>query len=220
MADKVGGIKQFKPKKKKIGRSKLSRFGIPALGFGIGAGFGYDGPQIPSITKAVTGKEDDVIDLVSEMGIIVGAEKGAKKAAQTKLLKNLLGKFTKGMGKRAALGAIPAVGPAIATGYGISSLGTIAKFIYDSPKEERDKYIEAIKQSPRIINELARENRTKTRKKFKKQTDRSKALFNPTKKELLERSKRVVRKKGGKVGRPKGVGCAIRGHGKAMKRGK
>ena len=28
------------------------------------------------------------------------------------------------------------------------------------------------------------------------------------------------RKKGGRVGRPKGVGCAIRGHGKAMKRGK
>ena len=28
------------------------------------------------------------------------------------------------------------------------------------------------------------------------------------------------RKKGGKVGRPKGVGCAKRGYGKAMKRGK
>tara|TARA_R110000782_G_scaffold31515_1_gene77461 strand:- start:80 stop:595 length:516 start_codon:yes stop_codon:yes gene_type:complete len=28
------------------------------------------------------------------------------------------------------------------------------------------------------------------------------------------------RKKGGKVGRPKGVGCATRGYGKAMKRGK
>ena len=36
-----------------------------------------------------------------------------------------------------------------------------------------------------------------------------------TKEELLSRKKR-----GGKVGKPKGVGCATRGYGKAMKRGK
>ena len=36
-----------------------------------------------------------------------------------------------------------------------------------------------------------------------------------TRKELLSRKKR-----GGKVGRPKGVGCATKGFGKAMKRGK
>ena len=33
-------------------------------------------------------------------------------------------------------------------------------------------------------------------------------------------SSKVKRKKGGKVGRPKGVGCATKGFGKAMKRGK
>ena len=33
-------------------------------------------------------------------------------------------------------------------------------------------------------------------------------------------SPKVKRKKGGKIGRPKGVGCATRGYGKAMKRGK
>tara|TARA_R110002051_G_scaffold31293_1_gene71409 strand:- start:18 stop:530 length:513 start_codon:yes stop_codon:yes gene_type:complete len=55
----------------------------------------------------------------------------------------------------------------------------------------------------------------------KRIADRKKpSLFNPTRKELLERSKRVVRKKGGRVGRPKGVGCATKGFGKAMKRGK
>ena len=32
--------------------------------------------------------------------------------------------------------------------------------------------------------------------------------------------KKRNKKKGGKVGRPKGVGCAKRGYGKAMKRGK
>ena len=212
MADTVG-VPKFKPK-------KLKNKVIKGSGFGVGALAG-NYLQVPSITKAVTGKENDVIDMAAEISAIVGAEKGAKKAAQIKLLKNLLGKFTKGMGKRAALGAIPAVGPAIATGYGIGSLGTIAKFIYDLPKEKRDEYIEAIKQSPQIINSLAKENRAKTQTRFKKQTDRSKALFNPTRKELLERSKRVVRKKrGGKVGRPKGVGCATRGYGKAMKRGK
>ena len=55
----------------------------------------------------------------------------------------------------------------------------------------------------------------------KRIADRKKpSLFNPTRKELLKRSKRVVRKKGGRVGRPKGVGCATKGFGKAMKRGK
>ena len=33
-------------------------------------------------------------------------------------------------------------------------------------------------------------------------------------------SPKVKRKKGGKIGRPKGVGCATKGYGKAMKRGK
>ena len=55
----------------------------------------------------------------------------------------------------------------------------------------------------------------------KRIADRKKpSLFNPTRKELLKRSKRVVRKKGGRVGRPRGVGVALRGYGKAMKRGK
>ena len=203
MADTVG-VPKFRPKKLK----KKGNKAIKGLA-GIGGALAGNYLQVPSITKAVTGEEDDVIDLAAEMGIIVGGEKGAKKAAQTELLKKLLGKFTKGMGKRAALGAIPAIGPYIAGGYAVGSLGTTAKWLYDLPKEERDKYIEAIKQSPQIINSLAKENRAKTQTRFKKQIDRSKApAFRSTK------------KKGGRVGRPKGVGRATKGFGKAMKRGK
>ena len=44
-----------------------------------------------------------------------------------------------------------------------------------------------------------------------------KQVFKRNKKDIL---KSIGRKKGGKVGRPKGVGCATRGYGKAMKRGK
>jgi hypothetical protein len=51
----------------------------------------------------------------------------------------------------------------------------------------------------------------------KRMSKNKKPLFKRNKKDIL---KSIGRKKGGKVGRPKGVGCAIRGHGKAMKRGK
>jgi len=36
----------------------------------------------------------------------------------------------------------------------------------------------------------------------------------------LQLAKKRNKRKGGKVGKPKGVGCAIKGYGKAMKRGK
>ena len=88
-----------------------------------------------------------------------------------------------------------------------------------TPKE-RKNFLEAIKSLPAAGKNLFKQNRKKTQTRLQREKNRSKALFNPTKKELLKRSKRVVRKKGGKVGRPKGVGCAIRGYGKAMKRGK
>ena len=51
----------------------------------------------------------------------------------------------------------------------------------------------------------------------KRMAKRKKPLFKKTKKDIL---KSIGRRKGGKVGRPKGVGCAIKGYGKAMKRGK
>ena len=95
-----------------------------------------------------------------------------------------------------------------------------------STKKGRDESLTAIKEllKSEIKNtvkppEWSRPYAKATKKRI---ADRKKpSLFNPTRKELLERSKRVVRKKrGGKVGRPKGVGCATRGYGKAMKRGK
>ena len=66
-----------------------------------------------------------------------------------------------------------------------------------------------VKQVWDNLKELAKENRAKTQPRFKEQIDRSKApAFRSTK------------KKGGRVGRPKGVGRATKGFGKAMKRGK
>ena len=51
----------------------------------------------------------------------------------------------------------------------------------------------------------------------KRMAKNKKQVFKRNKKDIL---KSIGRKKGGKVGRPKGVGCAIKGYGKAMKRGK
>ena len=56
----------------------------------------------------------------------------------------------------------------------------------------------------------------KRRKQRAKVKSGRKPKFRQTKKEIL---KSVGRKTGGKVSRPKGVGCAVKGYGKAMTRG-
>tara|TARA_R110002073_G_C9144427_1_gene552885 strand:- start:3 stop:596 length:594 start_codon:yes stop_codon:yes gene_type:complete len=197
MADKVGGVKQFKPKKKSL----------KSLAALAGGTYGYN--ETPSITGTVFGKENESI--LGDIGLEVGAIKAAEK-------------MLKGTGKkimsRLALGSVPGIGTAAAGGLLLGDAASIGKELYSMTPKERKNFLEAIKSLPAAGKNLFKQNRKKTQTRLQREKNRSKALFNPTKKELLKRSKRVVRKKGGKVGRPKGVGCATKGFGKAMKRGK
>ena len=81
MADTVG-VPKFRPKKLK----KKGNKAIKGLA-GIGGALAGNYLQVPSITKAVTGKEDDVIDMAAEMGIIVGGEKGTNKVIKKSIRK-------------------------------------------------------------------------------------------------------------------------------------
>ena len=54
----------------------------------------------------------------------------------------------------------------------------------------------------------------RTKKRIAKR--KGKPLFRKSKKDIL---KSIGRKEGGRVGRPRGVGAALRGYGKAMRNG-
>ena len=194
------GVIRVSPKKPKKGSAK-----IKALAAIAGGTYGYN--ETPSITGAILGKENESI--LGDIGLEMGAVKGAEKIAQTKLLKKIL----KGIGKKAAsrlaLGAVPGVGTAAAIGLGVGDLISVGKELYGMKPKERENLMEAIKSLPSAASNLFKQNREKTQTRFQKEVARSKAP-----------AFRLTKKKGGRVGRPKGVGCATRGYGKAMKRGK
>ena len=62
----------------------------------------------------------------------------------------------------------------------------------------------------------AKRKKTKARIQKGQIPKKSKSLFRKSKKDIL---KSIGRKKGGRVGRPIGVGAALRGYGKAMRNG-
>ena len=200
----TAGVLRLKPKsKKKISKRGSSK--IKAIAALAGGAYGYN--ETPSITGTMFGKENE--NILADIGLEMGAVKGAEKIAQTKLLKKIL----KGIGKKAtsrlALGAVPGVGTAAAIGLGVGDLISVGKDLYGMTPKERGNIWNAFKSLPSAGKNLSKKNRAKTQTRFKEQIDRSKApAFRSTK------------KKGGRVGRPKGVGCATRGYGKAMKRGK
>ena len=195
MADKVGGVKQFKPKKKSL----------KSLAALAGGTYGYN--ETPSITGTVFGKENESIlgDIGLEMGAIKAAEKGIKSKPAKKFLNSILKKLA----IRGGL-ASTGVGTPAAIGLLLGDIASVGKELYGMKPKERENLMESIKSLPAAGKNLFKQNRKKTQTRFQKEVARSTApAFRPTKK-----------KRGGKVGRPKGVGCAIRGHGKAMKRGK
>jgi hypothetical protein len=203
--------KVFKPK-------KLAKSSI-AFGSGVGTG---------AVIEKTVPEEDK---LSAYLGL-TGAGMGASEAAKRKKIQKLL---TKKLGKKAAkLPLRGLLGPA--------ALGLFAKDIYDiggpaiSPAmaKELGKQVGHSNLTPKEYRELLgglfsglkpseaakarKQKRKKTRERIRKGgiPKKSKSLFRKSKKDIL---KSVGRKKGGRVGRPKGVGIAERGFGKAMKNG-
>jgi hypothetical protein len=200
---------------------KFTKAFKPSVAFGTGVGTGA------AIEKTVP--EEDKLSVY--LGL-AGSGMAAKEAAKNKRIQKLLAKK---LGKKAA--QIPLRGL-----LGPAGLGLFAKDIYDmvgpaiSPAmaKELGKVVEEPNLTPKQYRELlggltsglkpseAAKARKQKRKKTKERIQKGqipkklKGGFRASRKDIL---KSVGRKKGGRVGKPKGVGVAIKGFGKAMKNG-
>jgi len=200
---------------------KFTKAFKPSVAFGTGVGTGA------AIEKTVP--EEDKLSVY--LGL-TGAGMAASEAAKRKKIQELL---TKKLGKKAA--KIPLRGL-----LGPAGLGLFAKDIYDiggpaiSPAmaKEIGKQVGHPNLTPKEYRELlggltsglkpseAAKARKQKRKKTKERIQKGqipkklKGGFRASRKDIL---KSVGRKKGGRVGKPKGVGVAIKGFGKAMKNG-
>ena len=222
MADTVG-VPKFKPKKSKILKT--------SMGLGVGGLAGVAAKEL-DIGLPTTGNL--LGDLVGYSLAGKGIEKAGstvkKKALQQKAIQKLIKeKAGKGLLKKLATGLIPGMG-AVGAGLALHDVLDVGKLLvsdaaarnfgekdaegkgpFKSAAHARSVIPPAIIENLGIIMGDVRKSTKKRMAKNKKQ------VFKKNKKDIL---KSIGRKKGGKVGRPKGVGCAIRGHGKAMKRGK
>jgi hypothetical protein len=219
--------------------AKLKKAIDTVTGLGIGAGGMY------GLLKSEYPGEYLSRDKLGNMGALAGeiaiesaalgaGAKKSKEVAKQKISKKLLKKLGKGGIQRLLLGGLGGPIGLGAAAYGAYDMGKeffdddtarsygidpdtkkpyfknsseLRSFLYDDVMRDLKDY----EYGPKIKKKGKKTSKSKVRVK-KKVKARPK-----TKKEIL---KSIGRKKGGKVGRPKGVGCAIKGYGKAMKRGK
>jgi hypothetical protein len=190
--------KVYKPKKKKPPTSAIKKIAKNVIGkggpisLGIGAALAY--PEIKAIGKPMISDSE--------------ARKQGYDSAQ---------KY-----REAVYGQVKKL-PSVVAGNPMNFLLDMA--LYSNPATGIPKFMYDVSETPGVTEfnkkaAKARERkRGQTQERIKKKgiPKKIKSLFRPSKEDIF---KSVGRKKGGKVGRPKGVGCAKRGYGKAMKRGK
>mgnify|MGYP004453953781 CR=1 FL=1 len=201
--------KVYKPKKKKPPTSAIKKIAKNVIGkggpisLGVGAALAY--PEIKAIGKPMISDSE--------------ARKQGYDSAQ---------KY-----REAVYGQVKKL-PSVVAGNPMNFLLDMA--LYSNPATGIPTFMYDVSETPGVIE--FNKKAAKARKRKRKQTQerikkeeipkKLKPLFRPSRKELLKSIERttgkvplnVSRKKGGKVGKPKGVGCAKRGYGKAMKRGK
>lgn len=219
--------------------AKLKKAIDTVTGLGIGAGgmygvleSGYPGEYLSRDKLGDWGALAG--ETAIESAALGAGAKAAKEATKQKISKKFLKKLGKGGIQRLLLGGLGGPIGLGAAAYGTYDLGKelfddkvarsygidpdtnelyfkdsaeFRSFLYDDVMRDLKDY----EYGPKIKKKGKKTSKSKVRVK-KKVKARPK-----TREQLL---KSIGRKKGGKVGRPKGVGCAIRGHGKAMKRGK
>ena len=225
----VKGTKKYNPIKSAI-----------SFGIGVGGQRAYSESELP-----INPIDDPYGALAAEMGVVYGAGKALSSKKSQNLQKKLRNKLLKSLGKTGArMGASAAtgIGGPLALGFGaaglyemIDSAGLLSdkealKFLKDEGWTDAD--IKESGQSPaqlmrseavKLIRLSDTPRRRATMKREKEQMGKGFSSRSKKLQKMLEDNpvyKKRNRKKGGKVGRPKGVGCAKRGYGKAMKRGK
>ena len=225
-------IKKYKPKKKKIVRRSAAG---KLLSSAIAGGGGF---KLGKETRDVDFWPEDTnvplaAQVVTEIGAASAGAKALQKAARNKKLqkkvKNLLNKLGSTAVKRIGMGSIGGgpVGTAAGLGFTVGSIGPeLAQLFpeisgnkewekegYRSPGEYRKALLEAILS-------IAKTSRKKTHEKGNQRyREKNPHLFDSKGKFKGMLAGRKKKKYGGKIGKPKGVGAAERGFGKAMKRG-
>jgi hypothetical protein len=177
-----------------------------------GAGTGVAGieaaSRIPSETLDEFINRNPLGYIAAESAVLGGGAKAAEKISQTKAAEALKQKLLKkGAVAAAKTGATSLMSGPFAPAVGLGAAGySIYDLLTSLDADDRKLILDLIKP----------EASAKRRKKRAKAKGGRKPKFRQTKKEIL---KSVGRKTGGKVGKPKGVGCAVKGYGKAMTRG-
>ena len=224
-------IKKYKPRKKKIVRRSA---GGKLLSSAIAGGGGF---KLGKETRDVDfWPEDTNVPLAAQVATEIGAASAGAKALQkvagNKKLQSQAKKLLKKIGSTAArrigMGSIVGgpVGTAAGLGFTVGNIGPeLAPLFpeisgnkkweddYNSPGEYREAMLEAILS-------LAKKSRDKTHKEGNQRyREKNPHLFDSKGKFKGMLAGRKKKKYGGKIGKPKGVGAAKRGFGKAMKRG-
>ena len=199
----------FSAKPKKIkSKSKLAK----TIGFGGGAAYGAS--DTPSPTEMLFGEENQSI--LGDIGVEIGAIKSAEKGIKSKPAKKFLNSILKKLAIKGGLAAT-GVGTPAAIGLLLGDVASTGKAVYDMSPEERQSIINVLPDYGKSLIETPEFFKPYAKATKKRMAKNKKQVFKKNKKDIL---KAMKRKKGGKIGRPKGVGCATKGYGKAMKRGK
>tara|TARA_R100000808_G_C2129485_1_gene138976 strand:- start:76 stop:687 length:612 start_codon:yes stop_codon:yes gene_type:complete len=201
---------------------KFTKVFKPIAGFSSGVGTGA------AIEKTVP-EEDKFNAYLGLSGAALAAQQAAKQKRIQKLLAKKLGQKVatlplKGLAGPAGLGLFAKdiydmVGPAISSAMA-KEIGKVIDEPNLTPKQYREKMAGLTSGlKPSEAAKARKQKRKKTKERIQKGQipKKLKGGFRASRKDIL---KSVGRKKGGRVGKPKGVGCAVRGYGKAMKRGK
>jgi len=170
------------------------------------------------------GFKEGLIDLgmytAADAAMLTGAAKGAEAAAKTKkaqALKNILKrKGTQALARTGAatLASGPVLGPfASAVGAGATAYG-----IYDVARELIKSGL-TLKEVREFIKDNTGPKMAKLSEEEAKQRKKTRAKTRKKDGKRFKFTESLGRKRGGKVGKPKGVGCAVKGYGKAMTRG-
>ena len=222
--------------------AKLKKAIDTATGFGIGAGGMYglieSGHPGEYLSRDKLGKWGALTgELAIESAALGAGAKGVREAAKQKISRKLLKKLGKGGIQKLLLGGLGGPIGLGAAAYGAYDMGKELLPLFTDkgaraygidPDTNKPYFKDAAELRSFLYDDVMRDLKNheygpKIRKKGEKVPKskvrvKKKVKARPKTREQLLKS--IGRKKGGKVGRPKGVGCAIRGYGKAMKRGK
>ena len=217
------------PNKKNNRNAVLKAIGIPTGAAGVEAAkyipVGLHPLELTGLAiENPEGFKEALTDLgmytAADTAMLAGAAKGAEAAAKTKkaqVLKNILKKKgTKALARTGA--ATLASGPFLGPFASAVGLGAGAYSIYDIVQALRERGL-TLEDVGQFIKDNTGPKMAKLSEEEAKQRKKTRAKRRKKSGKRFKFTESLGRKKGGKVGKPKGVGCAVKGYGKAMTRG-